>query len=469
MLNSQLIWATAVCLFSLVWLILLLRHGPHRALGIVVVLTFLMPVWVKMPILGQDISCRTAIAIVAMVGFCVHRDGKLLTPLTLLDLCMVMVCVLDGVSDVVVDGWSWATPVRAYGEWILPYVAGRFAVRDSDDLKSLAPWVVGVLVALSLCGLFESVSGVNPIEFVFGNRPFDGFPRNANRFGLKRAFGNTMHPMFFGILLFVLIPWCWALMRSSISGAGRATGVAAFLTAIGGICSTISRGPVLALAIALLVMGALWLRQLRWPMALATITGIVVLAVFPIQMLNLLEVVVNEEDRKSLVEVDGQAAEYSSAKSRLLIFSAYGDALRHAGLTGYGSKKTTGFPPNIPYLQNTRHTVDRLRNVDNAYVLFTLRFGYLGMFAFILLLLAAVVTAAKVSRNTELKNLFAAICGSLVGLAAVLLSVWFCYDFGFAVLWTMGILSGKTILPDRTVSDPIHLSGTARKSLSATF
>ena len=95
--------------------------------------------------------------------------------------------------------------------------------------------------------------------------------------------------------------------------------------------------------------------------------------------------------------------------------------------------------------------------------------GYLGMFAFILLLLAAVVTAAKVSRNTELKNLFAAICGSLVGLAAVLLSVWFCYDFGFAVLWTMGILSGKTILPDRTVSDPIHLSGTARKSLSATF
>ena len=167
--------------------------------------------------------------------------------------------------------------------------------------------------------------------------------------------------------------------------------------------------------------------------------------------------------------MDGQAAEYSSAKSRLLIFSAYGDALRHAGLTGYGSKKTTGFPPNIPYLQNTRHTVDRLRNVDNAYVLFTLRFGYLGMFGFVLLLLAAITTAAKLSRNTELKNLFAAICGSLAGLAAVLLSVWFCYDFGFAVLWTMGILSGKTILPDRTVSDPMHLSGTARKSLSATF
>ena len=62
MLNSQLIWAAAVCLFSVVWLVVLLRRGPHRALGIAVVLTFLMPVWVKMPILGQDISCRTAIA-----------------------------------------------------------------------------------------------------------------------------------------------------------------------------------------------------------------------------------------------------------------------------------------------------------------------------------------------------------------------------------------------------------------------
>ena len=407
--------------------------------------------------------CRTAIAVVAMVGFCVHRDGKILTPLTLLDLCMVMVCVLDGVSDVVVDGWSWATPVKAYGQWILPYVAGRFAMRNSDDLKSLAPWVVGVLVALSLCGLLESVSGVNPIEFVFGNRPVDGFTRNASRLGLKRAFGNTMHPMFFGILLLVLIPWCWALIRLSISWSWRATGVAALLTATGGICSTVSRGPVFALAIALLVMVALRLEPFRWPMAIVTITAIVVLAVFPTQTLNLLEVAVHEEDRKTLVEVDGQAAEYSSAKSRLLIFSAYGDALRHAGLTGYGSKKTTGFPPNIPYLQNTRHTVDRLRNVDNAYVLFTLRFGYLGLFAFILLLLSAIFTAAKVSSDTDLKNLLAAICGSLVGLAAVLLSVWFCYDFGFTVIWTMGILSGNVILPDWTISNPMHVNGKARR------
>jgi hypothetical protein len=251
-----------------------------------------------MPILCQDISCRTGIAIVAMVRFCLHRDGMILTPLTLLDLSMVMVCVLDGVSDVVVDVWSWAT----------------------DDLKTLAPWVVGVLVALSLCGLFESGSKVNPIEFLFGNRPVDGFLRNASRLGLKRAFGNTMRPVFLGIPLLVLTPWCWALMRSSISGAERAIGVAAFLTVIGGICSTVSRGPVLALAIALLVMGALWLRRLRWPMALATISSIAVLAVFPTQMLNLLEVVVNEEDRKSLVEMDGQTAEYSSARSRLLIF-----------------------------------------------------------------------------------------------------------------------------------------------------
>jgi hypothetical protein len=44
MLNPQLIWAAAMCLFSLVWLKLQVRHGPHRALGIVVVLTFFMPV-----------------------------------------------------------------------------------------------------------------------------------------------------------------------------------------------------------------------------------------------------------------------------------------------------------------------------------------------------------------------------------------------------------------------------------------
>jgi hypothetical protein len=96
--------------------------------------------------------------------------------------------------------------------------------------------------------------------------------------------------------------------------------------------------------------------------------------------------------------------------------------------------------------------------VDNAYVLFTLRSGDLGVFALIRLL-AAMITAVKASRDVELQHLFAAICGSLVGLAALLLSLWFCCDFGFTVLWTMGILSGKTILPDRTVSDPMHPSG----------
>ena len=87
----------------------------------------------------------------------------------------MIVLVLDVIAEVSADGICRTNSIKTWGEWMLPYVVGRFGIENSCDLISLAPWAVAVLVALSLRGLVDALSGVNPFEVVFGDRPIDGF------------------------------------------------------------------------------------------------------------------------------------------------------------------------------------------------------------------------------------------------------------------------------------------------------
>ncbi len=439
-------WFLAVFVISAIWLHLCIRRGPRVALGIAVTLSALIPVWIEIPILGQEISCRTALSIIGLVGYTIYRRGRILAPLTLLDVFIAIMWIVNVVADIYADQWQIKIPFRAYGEWVLPYVAGRFAIRSRDDLKSLVPWVVGVLTVLSVCGLIESVSGVNLFEIVAGNRPIEGVGRHAARFGLKRAFGNAMHPIFFSNQLLLLAPWCFALVQEKAPGKQRLIGWLALLVAFMGVCSTISRGPVIAFVIMLGVIAIIRFERLRWPAGIVSIAVAIAFGAFPSESLEFIQKTVSVHKNKSLVEIDGKAVEYSNVSDRLLIFDAYGDALRHAGLTGYGTKLTTGFPPNIPYLQASRHSVERLKFVDNAYVLLTLRFGFLGLGAFVFLMLSGIYTAGSLVRYYPQNYFYMAVCGSFTGFAVVLMTVWMCYDFGFLALWMLGVLAGSAVM-----------------------
>ena len=353
-------------------------------------------------------------------------------------------------ADVTADGWTFATLFRAYGEWILPYVAGRLAIKTADDLKLLLPWVSGVVIALSLCAIVESLLGFNVVEMLFGDRPVAGFARNASRFGMKRAFVNTMHPIFFAIQLLILAPFCFGMIAKKSDWIRKMLAwVSLLLTALG-ISATVSRGPMLAFVMMLAVLVFITFRLIRWPVVIGLAILVVVVSVAPSATLNFLGEQVGE--RKTMVEIDGEAMVFSGTNNRFLIFSAYGDALRHAGLAGYGTKLTTGFPPNIPYLQTSRRSIEKLKYIDNAYVLLTLRFGFLGLCAFVFLMLSGIYTAVSLRKLTPDEPFYVAVCGGLIGFAAVMMTVWMSYDFGFIYLWMLGILAGCAVAPKNRFS-----------------
>ena len=337
----------------------------YQALGLAVALSILVPVWIKIPIVGQQIGCRTVVAIIGLIGLTVYRRGRLLTPLTILDVFITIIWAVHVVADVYADERHVMIPFRAYEEWVLPYVAGRVAIQDRNDLKALVPWAVAVIVLLSVCSLVESLTGINVFEAIVGERPLEmGLGRHSSRFWVMRAFGNATHPIFFANQLLLLTPWCFGLLQKGTERKLQVFGWVSLLAAFLGVCSSASRGPVMAFLVMLGVMAIIRFKILRWPVMIGFVAAVAVMCVFPTASLDFLAKKLGGEtlgDRKVLVEIGGEAVVHTGTNSRLLIIDAYGDALRHAGLTGYGTRLTTGFPPNIPYLQASRHSVERLK------------------------------------------------------------------------------------------------------------
>ena len=174
-------WLVSVVAIVICWTYLLYHHGPSIALGVSVVLSFCFPVWLVVDVGGLPLSVQTATAIMAMLGYVVHPEGRILSPLTLLDFCIALMCICHVTADSFATGFTIALPFRAYGEWALPFVAGRFAIRDKESLKRLAPWVVAVLFFLGVMSCCEALTKVNPFELVFGSRPEGLAHRNAAR------------------------------------------------------------------------------------------------------------------------------------------------------------------------------------------------------------------------------------------------------------------------------------------------
>lgn len=443
MLNTTTGWMLGFCSIAIVWIVLLIRKGPILSLGPAMILSFAFPVWVKLELFGMPFTVRTAIACVTMLGFAVHPKGKIISPLTLLDVVIGFMCLTHIASDANISGFTPVLPFRAYGEWVLPYVAGRYAIRDRHDLRWISPWIIGVLLLMGITAIIESVTKINPYEVVFGNRPEELAGRSAQRFGLKRAFGMVTHPIYFGMLISVLSPWIVSYWQDYHLKKHRVIAVVTFLITLAGAVCTVSRTPVLTILIGIGILLSVRYRFIRWPFCLSAAAAIIVFAMFPNQVIDKVSALTGGGDRLRLIEVDGKAVTYSSSRSRLIVLQTYSGAVVKAGLLGYGSEAVSSFPPQIPYMQGKAELSNMMKLVDNGYILISLRFGWLGGICLVLIFVSTIFTGFLLFADRP-DQMFPAAYSSLVIVVSLvsMLLVWLCYDFGLPLLWNIGILSG---------------------------
>lgn len=435
-------WIICMTAITILGIVCLRGRRPELALGVMVAASFAVPVWLEIPIGGVLFNVQTFTAMLGMILLLLTAPSRIWSPLVLLDFIIASLVVLGTASDIYHGTPSVKSGLLTYGEWALPYIAGRYTARDSQTMEPLGFVICIILLVLGIGGLFESVMKINLWEIAFGLRPLDGTPHRMIRLGLRRAYGPTMHPIFLGLLILVLVPWAIAFLRWARNSLQQGLATSSMVAGSLGVLGTVSRAPALGLAGFYLVISLMWWKASRWGLVVLAILGIGWLIFDFNGVLMKFETLIGEKRQHTKHVLDGQELELSSAAQRMIMWQVYWPALKESGILGYGSRATSVLPADVPYLPQYEKTRYKLRYIDSAYLMFGLRYGWTGMVLFSVLLLAATWTGFRMAWDRSIGVLVGGLAVMTIALALNMLTVWFSYDMGFETLWSFGILAG---------------------------
>lgn len=441
-------WLACLLILAAILSWQLASAGPRQALGVIIVLSLLVPSWVELNVAGLPVHIRVAAGILGLAVCCVHPGASIQWSLSRIDLLGLALLGVHILSDWNCDGVNLTVPFRAYGEWAVPYLAGRLALQNIDDVRKLLPYFLFVIVSLTCISAIESLTGINAAEVVFGSRPTEQYSGAATRFGLNRAFGPSWQPIYFGALQAMLLPWSLYAASRTQRGVGASWWRWAPWLTVLGVLFTISRSPLFALGVILYVTAVITkpvYRKILWVLVFTTIVAGVIGWQSVFDAFHRWGGELQHTKRPApTVVIDEQKNVYTGTLTRVYLFDVYSVAMRRAGWLGFGTERTTSFPVKVPIGHQYTETVKRLPTIDNAYILLILRFGYLGATIFTLLGIAAIEAfVSMVDRPFARGIVFcAAAAGALVAILLLLMTVWMPNDFGFWYLWTIGAASG---------------------------
>lgn len=291
-------------------------------------------------------------------------------------------------------------------DMLLPYFAVRLAIRSREQYLQLLKGIMLVAAPLAVLGFGECLTGWNPLSFLRVYEVADVgtvYYTASERFGLIRATIGFSHSIMYGLFFAMLGPACAGLLRNTREKIVCWMGLA--LMGLG-VFSSVSSGPVLAAAMALVFIAFFpWRRQWR-----AAVTVVVF-------MCASVEIISNRHfyDVLGGFTFSTQTAWY---RSRLIDVALFEGGMSNHWLTGFGYNVDPGWGPRLDGRSKT--------DTVNHYILELHRFGLVGLVPFLAINLAAAKRLRKAylaSALTEDRWLVWCVSGGLFGLWSAMMTV----------------------------------------------
>lgn len=440
-------WSWAITLVAIGTCVVLMHDRGYRTGLRTTWLLFalLVPAWFFVNVRSVRVEPLGAIALTGLLWALARPFHGFRTRWVMSDLLLVGVLFSMFVSDLARNALIPGTVLDAIRMWVLPYLMGRILLTDEHDIRQPLRALCVAAFILGGLALVEAIVKTNLLATLTGMRwelldQSEGF-----RWGFKRAQVTRNHPIYFGLLTALALPWWLLAFREAQQGRGPTWWLLTPVAGLGAGFFSIARSAHVAL---LLVLSSdLFFRRpnYRFPMLLAGAALALFLGVYYTETLDVLGRLVGEAPVGSdRVRIDGIWYDYTGTRHRELLVLAYAEAIEQAGWLGFGT--TPREMPLDPYMDR------RFVSIDHHYLLHYLRFGWLGVTAFVLFTVASAWNLFQVAwRTRSLEADFAGgLFGAFVAVAVLLRGIAFHEDFGALWLFIAGVgasLRAKILLP----------------------
>lgn len=294
---------------------------------------------------------------------------------------------------------------------LLPYFAFRMTITTKDQYFLLLKGILLVAFPLALIGFYQCLTGHNPFGFLrlYSSGEFGVFSgseyapsRRGNYFRADVTFSMCI---MFGLFFAMLGPMCLGLIRN-IRKHKTVYIIGMCLMAVG-VFSSMSAGPFLAAALAVMFIGFYRFRG-YWKLAVITI----------ILCCGLIEVISNRHFYEPFGRYTFSAAT-AAYRSRLIDVALFEGGMSGHWLTGYGFGDTD--PGPIWAAKMGGHPLD----IVNHYILILFRFGLVGLVPFLIAvagIIKKLIEAFRLSLHNSDKWLIWCLGGALFGVLVSLMS-----------------------------------------------
>lgn len=449
-------WTVFYALFAIVVLSALtagLKGGPRRAVAIGWIgAAFLMPYWLQIGMGSLLIDIRSG-AVIAVLLLMVISPVPGTFRLTLADALIAGIVLAQVVSQYEAGAFRPLTLPEICRKWVGPYLMGRTLLSSTEDIRRNISGIARIIAVLSVFAIGECFIQINFLNTALG-RTFGLLEAGEGyRWGLKRAHVTFDHPIFFGMALVLLLPWAIEAARLSRAGEGPRWWRWLPLAMAGALFATVSRGPQIAGIATTGIYLFFRVPKLRIPFLVLAIGGGVVVTTFKDELVELLAVVAGEKSADTevrIILIEGEEVEYTGTNHRVLLFKVYDDAMSKAGLFGFGTE--------LKGVEVEEHLAQRFSSIDCHYLLFYLQHGKFAILAFLILTVSIILNLARIAFRRDLTQaaLAAGLCGALLSVAVLLMSVWFSPDFAGIWLFSAGLAGRLHLLTIETHSKDMN-------------
>lgn len=416
-------------------LILVAERGYHNGLRAAwFIATLAVPSWLIVQFRSITLDAVTGVGFGTLFATLVRPYDAARVRWVLSDLLIAGVVLSAIVSDAFNRSLIPGTVLDLIRTWILPYLVGRVGVEAWERMDRTLRLVVVLSTVLCAFALVEAVIQTNLLAVVSG-KTWDLLERGEGfRWGLKRAQGVTNHPIYFGLLIALTLPWLMSAGRAAQRREAPRWWIGVpILAAVAGFV-TVSRSAHIAILIVFLADLFFRRPNYRPIMILLAAVGGLLFLIFREQALDLLGAYAGEiEVGQDKVIIYGIEYEYTGTRHRDLLSLAYEEAIDRAGWIGYGTSLQD--MPVDPFMDR------RFLSFDHHYLLHYLKYGYLGTAAFIAFAASAAWNLGReaYARDGPWSELAAGFFGAFVAVALMVRGVALTPDFGTTWLFVAGI------------------------------